>query len=833
MDQFQEQYIKARKEVIRKNFSHLNDRQQQAVLATEGPLLILAGAGSGKTTVLINRIANLMKFGCASDSTELPAEAGQEQLDAMNRYLAGEEEKREEAEKAAALHRVSPWKILAITFTNKAAGELKSRLAAMLGEEANDIWAKTFHSACARMLRSHAHLLGYPDNFTIYDTSDRTSVIKRLVKENGYPDKDYNPRDVLSYIDKQRGMYLTPAQAKEKTRKTDSRDGTLAELYGLYAKQLMEAGAMDFDDLLYNMVRILTDFPDVREYYQNKFQYILVDEYQDTNKLQYMLVHLLSASHQNLCVVGDDDQSIYSFRGATIKNILSFESDYTSARTIRLEQNYRSTGHILDAANAVVAHNSSRKSKTLWTEADSGEPIQFYLADSEEGEARFVVQKVLQAVEQGAKLGDHAVLYRVNAQSRVLEQEFMHHGIRPMIVKGNPFFERAEIKDILSYFFVILNPSDDLRLRRIINTPMRGIGNTTVDRAAAIAEENGLPLFTVLSMADQFPELKRPAPKLMAFAAMMNKLAEITSEEGVLAAYDAILEKTQYLQSLLKLPPTEAKNKIENVQELKSYIVEEIDRTGDSSLEGFLDEISLYTDLEKVSDNEDTVKFMTVHSSKGLEFPTVFLVGMDDGIFPAQQAIGSPEQMEEERRLAYVAITRAQKRLYITSAERRMMYGVYAPHSPSRFIGEIPASHMETFGRQSAVGTAQSVPGYGRTARGDLALELDDDLFGDWLEDRMALEQLREKERADRTPKEEKKASPVLKQREKNQDKQQSFAVSDRVKHKTFGEGTIVKMTPAGNDQLVEIQMDDGKVKRIMLRAGGKFLTKLDPGGEA
>ena len=812
MDDFTKNYIDARRKVIAKNFPRLNAKQKEAVMATEGPLLILAGAGSGKTTVLINRIANLMKYGRASDSNELPPDANGEKLDVMRRYLAGDESLKREAEEAAALDPVAPWQILAITFTNKAAGELKDRLNAMLGETAEDIWAKTFHSACVRILRKEAPLLGYPDSFTIYDEADRIAVIKRILKDENMDEKVYPPRWAANCFDQARNRLQTPAMfARAAEKSGDFRMQGAAKLYEAYAKRLMEAGAMDFDDLLYNTVRILREFPEARERYQRKFKYVLIDEYQDTNNLQYMMATLLAGGHQNICVVGDDDQSIYAFRGATIENILSFEDQYDHARVIRLEQNYRSTAHILDAANAVVANNKGRKGKKLWTDAGDGDRITLYIAKNEDDEAQYVVRQVLQAVDRGDNLRDHAVLYRLNAQSRALEQAFLRHGIRPRIVKGNPFFERAEIKDLMAYFFVLLNPADDLRLSRIINVPARGIGNTTVERARGIAEENGLPLFTVISMAEAFPELAKSAGKLKPFVEMMNGLSSTAHNEGLEALYDALLEKTGYAAMLESARTDEAANKLENVRELKNFIVTHVKESGDDTLAGFLDEVSLYTDLQAVDLDENTVTLMTIHSAKGLEFPTVFVVGMEEGVFPSLQAIGESEQMEEERRLAYVAITRAKKRLFLTSARQRMVFGQTAPHRVSRFVDEIPPEHIDRpysdlktsawfdFDDVPEDDAGWSAPAPKRTAPPAPAVR-------DW-------QKTRKKTIA---PPASKAAAPAV-----------SFHVGDRVEHSAFHAGTIVKMTPMGGDHLVEIQFDAAGLKRLMLKAAARYMKKI------
>jgi len=790
MDLFLQNYIKTRREVIARNFPHLNDQQAQAVLATEGPLLILAGAGSGKTTVLINRVANLLKYGRASDSDELPPNADENKLAVMRAYLDGDDAKKCEAETYAELDPVEPWRIIAITFTNKAAGELKERLSRMLGTAAEDVWARTFHSACVRILRRDADKLNYPKSFTIYDEQDRVAIMKRTIKELNLDDKTYPAKWALNVLDHARNELLSPEDFAARAEKAiDYRMKGAADIYRAYAAKLFDAGAMDFDDLLYNTVRLLRDHEDVRDYYQRLFKYVLIDEYQDTNNLQYLMATLLAGGRKNICVVGDDDQSIYAFRGATIENILSFEDQYKNARVIRLEQNYRSTSHILDAANGVIANNVSRKGKKLWTDKGEGDRITLYIAKNEDDEAQYIVRQVLQAVQQGDNLRDHAVLYRMNAQSRSLEQAFLRNGIRPRIVKGNPFFERAEIKDMMAYFFVLLNPADDLRLQRIINVPSRSIGEKTVDTAAALAARNGVPLFTVISHAEMFPELARSAEKLKCFVDMMDGLMKTAESVSLEELYDEMLDKTAYARMLEEKHTDEDLNRLENVKELKSFIATHAATTGDNTLAGFLDEVSLYTDLQNMDADENTVTLMTVHSAKGLEFPTVFIAGMEEGLFPSLQAIGESAQMEEERRLAYVAITRAKEKLYITCARQRMVFGQTASHRVSRFVDEIPPEHIDR-------PYTDLKPTYF-------------DFDG------------APKPRTPWPPQEKTIAPPAKKE------VRLDFAVGDRVRHSAFKEGRIMKMTPMGGDFLVEIEFEGAGIKRLMLKAASRYMEKI------
>ena len=539
MTDFDKRFVVARRAVIRADFKNLNDRQQEAVLATEGPLLILAGAGSGKTTVLINRIANLLRYGRASDCDELPDGADEGMLEALQ--SGGDR-----ARFAAALDPVEPWRILAITFTNKAAGELKERLERMLGPEAaGDIWACTFHSACVRILRRDAERLGFPSNFTIYDTADSQSLVKHIVKDMNLDEKSFVPRALLGEISRAKDAQIGASEFLRQARASgDIRRIRIGEVYSEYMRRMFAAGAMDFDDLIFFTVKLLQEQGDVREYWQRRFQYVLIDEYQDTNHLQYLLASILAEGWGNICVVGDDDQSIYKFRGATIENILSFENEYKKARVIRLEQNYRSTGHILDAANAVIRNNLGRKGKELWTDKDRGEPIKLYVADNENDEAQYVASCIMGEYGRGANWRDHAILYRMNAQSNQLEYAFKRNGIPYRIIGGTRFFDRAEIKDVLAYLCVISSPGDDLRLVRIVNNPPRGIGPRSVELAQEIAEREQTSLIDVLRRAEQYPELSRGALRMRQFAAMIDELHEKTQETGPDLLLDEVLQKT-------------------------------------------------------------------------------------------------------------------------------------------------------------------------------------------------------------------------------------------------------------------------------------------------
>ncbi len=789
---FETRYLEARKKVIETDFAGLNPMQRKAVMATEGALLILAGAGSGKTTVLINRIANLMRYGKASDSDEIPENACVEDIDKMARLD-------DEARRTAAFEPVEPWRILAITFTNKAADELKARLSKMLGEAGADVWASTFHSACVRILRRDAERLGFTSSFTIYDSADSQSLIKRILRDLDLDDKKYPPRMLLSEISRAKDDCCSPEQYYARARATgDARRIKIAEIYAEYSRRAFAAGAMDFDDLIYYTVKLLNENEDVCQYWQRRFKYILIDEYQDTNKLQYMLASKLAEGWGNICVVGDDDQSIYKFRGATIENILSFEDEYKDCRVIRLEQNYRSTGHILGAANSVIKNNLGRKGKELWTKGDMGDKPELYVADNEHDEARFVASQLLGLYGKGACWGDNAVLYRMNAQSHQIEQAFKRNGIPYKIFGGTGFFDRAEIKDMLAYLCVIASPDDDLRLGRIINNPPRGIGAKSVEAAAAIAHENNCSLFSVISKADLYPELGRAAPRLLLFAGMINELIAQKDELAPDLLYDQLVERTGYLRMLEEKHTVEDDARAQNIRELKSSIINYKGETEEPTLEGYLADVALYTDMDNYDESSDCVVMMTMHSAKGLEFPNVFVVGCEEGIFPGIKAIGEADEMEEERRLCYVAITRAKKRLFLSCARQRMLFGRTTANRVSRFIDEIPEEHLEK----------RNIPkGYGYSERSQV-----------------------QKEFAFRAPPQQSfkrpVAPPAAEPKPKAAEKPQ-FSVGDRVRHKAFGEGKLVKMSPMGNDYLIEIEFDGGTVKKLMLRAAALHMVKI------
>ncbi len=786
MTDFEKRFVEARRAFVRRDFEKLNDRQQEAVLATEGPLLILAGAGSGKTTVLINRIANLLKYGRASDSEELPPGADEAMLAALE---AGGER----GLAAARLDPVDPWRILAITFTNKAAGELKDRLARMLGEEANDIWACTFHSACVRILRREAEKLGFPTSFTIYDTSDSTSLIKHISKDQNLDEKSFAPRMLLGEISRAKDAQIGAEEYLRQARASgDIRRIRIGEVYVEYMRRMFAAGAMDFDDLIAFTVKLLQENEEVRGYWQRRFRYVLIDEYQDTNHLQYLLSSILAGGWGNICVVGDDDQSIYKFRGATIENILSFESEYRNCRVIRLEQNYRSTGHILDAANGVIRNNLGRKGKELWTKKDRGSPIRLYVADNEHEEAQYVASTILGEYSKGANWRDHAILYRMNAQSNQLEYAFKRNGIPYRIIGGTRFFDRAEVKDVLAYLCVISTPSDDLRLLRIINNPPRGIGARSVEQAQEIAYREGKSLIEVLRRADEHTELSRAAIKMRQFAALIDELHDFSQDFSPDLLLDELLDKTGYLRMLEEKNTVEDTARAENVRELKTSILGYMKESGDETLEGFLADVALYTDMDSYDRDADCVVMMTMHSAKGLEFPTVFVVGMEETIFPGIRAIGEPDEMEEERRLCYVAITRAMRNLYLVCAKQRMLFGRTTANRVSRFVDEIPESCIEK----------KNVPrGY---AYHDRREELG-----------FVYKAPAAKAPVHAPAPQPKKTAPSA-----------SYAVGDQVLHKAFGPGKLVKMTPMGGDFLIEVDFERVGTKKLMLRVAAMNMEK-------
>lgn len=719
--------------------------QQQAVFCTEGPLLILAGAGSGKTTVLVNRIAYILQ-------SEL----------------------------------CKPWQILAITFTNKAAVELKERICNAVPEGGSDIWAATFHSTCARILRRYGDRIGFTSHFTVYGTDDQKKLVKDILKQLNYDEKMLPVKRVLNEISKAKDEMLTP-QEMLKRAGYDNLKQSVAKVYEIYQSRLKTADAMDFDDMLCKTVELFQKCPDILEFYQNQFKYIMVDEYQDTNKVQYKFVSMLAAKYGNICVVGDDDQSIYKFRGATIENILSFENTFKGAKMIRLEQNYRSTQNILNAANGVISNNTMRKGKTLWTENAVGDKIEVHTSDSERDEAQFIAKTILDGVADGRKFSDFAILYRMNAQSNSIEQALSRSGIPHRVIGGRRFYDREEIRDMVAYLQVINNPHDDVRLGRIINVPKRGIGATTLEKASEIAAGLGESIYSVIKDADVYPQLSRAATKLKSFVALIDGLmeAEQSGDYSLAELYNLILEHTDY-EKYLKTEKDNPDVRIENIEELSSNIIKfEEDYAEEASLSNFLEEISLQTDIDNYDAEADSSVMMTLHSAKGLEFPVVFIAGLEEGVFPSIATMMNPDELNEERRLAYVGITRAKEKLYITKAKSRMLMGHTSYNKVSRFVNEIPPELLNYTGEKK---TFASTNGFSASSShisiGAGSKFTPNKSFNTFTKPAV-------------------KSGTVYKK-------------GDCVFHKVFGKGMIMKTEKMGNDTMLEVAFDKAGTKTLM-----------------
>lgn len=787
-----------RRAVLEKDFARMNDRQKQAVFTVNGPLLILAGAGSGKTTVLINRIANILRYGDAYNSTYLRDDLDENDIAACKAYIENGTPLTTETQEHLSVSACAPWRIMAITFTNKAAGELKDRLCAMLGEAANDIWASTFHSTCARILRRDGERIGYSSHFTVYDTDDQRRLMKSILKELDISEKNITPKSILNEISRAKDSLISPAEYAL-TVGDDFRLKIISRAYTTYQKRLEDADAMDFDDLINKVVELFKKCPDVLEYYQNRFRYLMVDEYQDTNHAQYTFVRMLAEKSGNLCVVGDDDQSIYKFRGATIENILSFENTFQNATVIRLEQNYRSTQNILDAANAVIEHNTERKGKTLWTQNGTGAMIHLHTAENETDEAERITKIILDGVAAGRKFSDYAVLYRMNSQSLTFERNFAKSGVPHRIIGGTRFYERREIREMIAYLSVINNPSDEMRLRRIINTPKRSIGDRSVEVAAQIGQQTGETLFEVVSHAKDYPALSRAANKMTLFAAQIQGLIELNNDEKVTLGelYDELVERIDYLNFLKTDDPESAEDRAANVQELASNLRRFEEENPEGTLSDFLEEVSLITDIDNYDNNADSVVLMTVHSAKGLEFPVVFLPGMEENIFPGMASVYVPSEVEEERRLAYVAITRAKEELYIFHAESRMIFGMTNRNRVSRFVEEIPETLIEHTRSRDYSARPVSMPSFGGAKP-----------FGEAPKTKSVAEA------GGFTPKPRVKPAPAG-----------TYRVGDTVLHKAFGTGLIVSATPMANDTLLEVAFDKVGTKKLF--ANFARLTKV------
>ena len=797
---FDVQFSAVRRAVIEQVFERMNDMQRKAVFHTEGPLLILAGAGSGKTTVLIHRMINIIRFGQAYDHPYAPAGATMDDFAFLAGYLA--DPKPEDEPRAVRLCSVSParpWEVMAITFTNKAARELRERLERAIGEEdASAVWAHTFHTACLRILRSNIERLGYEKSFTIYDEDDKKRVIRAILKDLDLDEKVFDPRQVINMISRAKDILQTPEMFAAQSGGEFFR-GKIAEVYKRYEKMMQEANALDFDDIIMKTVQLLQNHDDVRTYYQNKFRYVMVDEYQDTNHAQYVLISLLAGGYQNICVVGDDDQSIYKFRGATITNILEFEKQFRNAEIIRLEQNYRSTDVILNAANAVIRNNQYRKGKELWTDRKNGEKIRLHRAHNQDAEAEYIARIIREQIAEGHRYSDFAVLYRNNVLSNNIERYFSQANIPYRIYKGRDFFSRAEIRDMFAYLWVVQNPADDLRLKRIINVPARKIGAKSIETAEQEAAAQGISLFEVIENASKYPSLSRGAAAMERFGRMIQSFRQEAEFLDLSELYEEILEKSGYRDALMEKSDEDSRSRLDNIMELKSNIAAFMQKNEEATLASFLEEMALYTDAdeEESEDDDDKVLMMTMHSAKGLEFPIVFVVGMEDGLFPSFRSEGNPEDMEEERRLCYVAITRAKNQLYLTCAERRMMYGQTIYSKLSRFANEIPVELMDS----------------------NVSSRSEQQRFSEY-------DELYRRPPVRASVSEAYRSALTSSQRAKSSAAPCSFKPGDQVFHIKFGDGMITSIKPMGGDYLLEIAFEKVGTKRLMSKIASAAMRK-------
>ncbi|MDE6520177.1 MAG: UvrD-helicase domain-containing protein [Ruminococcus sp.] len=772
-------FYEAKKAALRKYFSEMNEMQQEAIFTVNGAVLVLAGAGSGKTTVIVNRIVNMINFGNAYFNRN-GGISGENETIFLKKYAEGKADNIDILHSIVASEPVNPRNILAITFTNKAAGELKERLADALGETAKDIHASTFHSACVRILRNDIENIGFGRDFTIYDTDDSRRMIKNVMNILDISEEKFAPKNVLAEISSAKNKMISPLAMLSESN-NDYRKKTIARIYSAYMEHLQNANALDFDDILCKTVELFEKFPDVLEKYRRRYKYIMVDEYQDTNHVQFRLVSLLSEGNNNICVVGDDDQSIYKFRGADITNILEFENRFEDAKVIRLEQNYRSTKTILDAANSVISNNKSRKSKTLWTAGEKGSKILWYKAVDENDEANFVIKTIKADYVKNRSLRRNAVLYRMNAQSNIIESALLRANIPYTVYGGMRFYDRKEIKDITSYLAFINNPFDMLRFRRIINEPKRSIGDSTIAVIEDISRDLKISPYEVMLNCEQYPPLAKKVNTLKNAASLFGQLIEKASELPLDELLDFVLEKSGYLEYLKT--QENAETKIQNVKELKTSIVQYIRNTEKPTLNEFLEETTLYTEADSDNMNEDKVTLMTVHSAKGLEFDNVFLIGFEDNIFPGSRSFYNDDDMEEERRLAYVAITRAKKQLYITSAGRRMLFGQTQSNMKSKFISEMD---MNNIVKKDNTLVKEIIP-----EKNNNVIEVQSSSLQ---------QQLARNKR----------------QASSSESTDVTYSVGERVQHKIFGDGTIVSVTSMSNDSMLEIAFDKVGTKKIM-----------------
>ena len=794
-----------RNEYIKNQFGFLNPMQQKAVYSVKGPILILAGAGSGKTSVLINRISNMVRFGQSYNNQYFPSDVDYELYHKLEDAVKNKTQLTFEEENKIATSPIRPYNILAITFTNKAAAELRERLEKTIKEYARDVMASTFHSLCVRILRRDADRLGFASSFTIYDSDDQKRIVKEVMKDLNIDEKFVTVKNVINGMSGYKDKLISPKEAEQFAANSHAK--LVVKCYEEYQIRLKKANAFDFDDLIYYTVKLFKENDDVLSYYQNKYKYIMVDEYQDTSTAQFELVHLLAQGHNNLCVVGDDDQSIYRFRGATIENILNFEENFLGAQVIRLEQNYRSTSNILNAANSVIKNNQGRKGKTLWTSQSGGEKVKIFSLAKEFDESRNIVDIIAENVKKGAKFSDHAVLYRMNMQSSAVENALARTGISYRIIGGHRFYDRMEIKDILAYINVAINPGDDLRLKRIINTPARKIGPTTVQTISDIAKENNTSMIEIIKNVYEFPRLRRAASSMVDFMNIYNQIVDLCNNAPMEDIVPNLIRITGY-ENMLVAQGEEGKTRLENIGQLVSNIQEYKNNNGeDATIRNFLEEVSLVSDIDNYDENTDCVTLMTIHSAKGLEFPYVFIVGVEEGIFPGEMSKYNPEDIEEERRLCYVGITRAKKELYISHCAERMVFGQTKRPLPSRFLEEIDRNVCEeidknpkrynlenSFGSSNLIKPKKPSTGFSNQASSLINTSKPTaTVYGGKVENN-------------------KKVSV-------------KYNVGERVSHKVFGTGIIMKVTPLANDAMLEINFDSAGTKKIM--ANFTPITKL------
>ncbi len=807
-----QRYVDVRKKLFDKYYSKLNEKQREAVYISDGPLLVLAGAGSGKTTVLVQRIAHLIKYGRAMEITDIPEEKLPEPyiqlLEKVASEVSPDTAMLENALNTFAVDKASPYEILSITFTNKAAKEMKDRLEKTLGSDALAIWAGTFHSVCAKILRIHIDKIGRDSTFTIYDTDDQKKLMNDCIKELELSDKMFPAKSVLSEISRNKEKLIDENMYAASVAVNDIRKNGIARLYKLYENKKRTANAVDFDDIICLTVKLFKECPDVLDKYRRRFKYILVDEYQDTNKAQFVLTSLLCNEQKNIMVVGDDDQSIYKFRGATIENILSFDKNFDKARVVKLEQNYRSTDMIIGAANSVIKNNGGRKGKTLWTQNKGGEKVTVKKCEDQNAEAQYVVDKITELTgDNSYNFGDFAVLYRNNAQSNSLETVFAKSGIPYRILGGTRFYDRKEVKDVVAYLCVIANANDKVRLKRIINTPKRGIGDATIDEVDRISIDENKDMLWVCRNAAMFPSLSRSNAKLGLFAEMMDELIASASTLSLGALVEKVLDKSGYLEMLKALDETEGKDRTENVKELVSNAVQYDENDAEATLAGFLEEVALVSDVDNYDPEAPAVVMMTVHSSKGLEFPCVFVSGLEENIFPGAQSSMDEEELEEERRLCYVAITRAKKRLFLLHCNSRMMYGKTDFNRRSRFIDEIAEQFCEyeqayfTRMEQMQSDFVNEYSGYGGfTAPKQINREYIFSQDAPW----------------NKRKKEYEMTTAMPKKTASQPQNSNTFKAGDSVTHPIFGDGFVLSAKNMSNDVMYEVAFDKVGTKKIM-----------------